>query len=379
MNKLFKCILSIMIICLIVTSTIFAAPSFKELDEYEDKKDNLQDEIEKTEKEVKKLEKDIKNLISNISELDSQIENYNTKIEELENNLIIKEEELKKIIEDLENAKEEEQKYFERAKERIKVMYEYGNTGYMEIILASKDLSDFFSRMEYINGVLEYDSNMIAKLEEIKNNITRQEEKIQTEKNELEHLTAEANLQRQGLEELKVNKNEQMKLLENDKKYSEQYIKEQEEALKIIDETIKSIKSKIKYDGGKMQWPVNGYYRISSPYGYRTHPITGKTNYHSGMDIPAPYGTPITAAYNGEVIFAGYGEVFGNYIIVDHGSGYITLYGHNSKNLVKKGDKVVIGQVIAKVGSTGWSTGNHLHFGLKKNGAWTDPYNYLEK
>ena len=140
----------------------------------------------------------------------------------------------------------------------------------------------------------------------------------------------------------------------------------------------KGSSSGTKYTGGVMVWPAPQYTRISSEFGGRTHPVSGEYKYHSGMDLAAPGGSPILAAASGKVIIAGNtGNGYGNYVVIDHGGGITTLYGHCSKLLVKKGQSVSRGQQIAKVGSTGLSTGNHLHFEVRVKGACVNPRKYI--
>ena len=127
-----------------------------------------------------------------------------------------------------------------------------------------------------------------------------------------------------------------------------------------------------------MEWPVPGYHKVTSPYGNRYHPVLKKNKFHSGVDLRAPMGTPIVAANDGKVLSAGYNSGYGNRIYIDHGGGIVTVYAHNSKLLVKAGDKVKRGQTIAKAGSTGRSTGPHLHFEVRKNGKTTNPMNWIK-
>ena len=131
------------------------------------------------------------------------------------------------------------------------------------------------------------------------------------------------------------------------------------------------------YSGGTFAWPSVSTY-ITSPYGTRVHPVTGKVKTHTGIDIGAGMGTNIFAAADGTVLISGWNTGgYGNYVVIDHGGGLTTLYAHCSSLLVSAGQKVTRGQVIAKCGSTGMSTGPHLHFEVLKNGAHTDPYAYL--
>lgn len=124
-------------------------------------------------------------------------------------------------------------------------------------------------------------------------------------------------------------------------------------------------------------WPLPGYNEISSPFGWRTNPISGKKAIHQGIDIPAPTGTPIVATASGTVIFSGWDNIYGYWVIVDIGEGVVTSYGHNSKNTVIVGQTVQAGDVLAYVGSTGWSTGPHLDFGVRINGNPVDPIAYF--
>ena len=134
----------------------------------------------------------------------------------------------------------------------------------------------------------------------------------------------------------------------------------------------------MNYNGGAILWPVPGWSRISSPFGPRLHPIQKIWKDHNGIDIPASGGTPIIAVMSGEVIIAKYSSSYGNYCAIAHGNGYLSLYAHCSSLNVKVGDKVEAGQTIAKVGTTGWSTGNHLHFGFQKNDVWVNPMDYVK-
>ena len=133
----------------------------------------------------------------------------------------------------------------------------------------------------------------------------------------------------------------------------------------------------LTYDGGRLEWPLPGYSRISSDFGTRVHPITGITHTHSGIDLPAPTGTPIYAAYDGQVAWSNYNWSAGNWVGIDHGNGLYTVYMHMSKLLVSEGQYVKKGDLIGLVGSTGSSTGPHLHFSIRLNGAYVDPKQYV--
>jgi murein DD-endopeptidase MepM/ murein hydrolase activator NlpD len=136
------------------------------------------------------------------------------------------------------------------------------------------------------------------------------------------------------------------------------------------------LQQRAKYIGGNMKWPTPGYTNVVSPYGRRLHPILKKYKMHTGIDIDAPSGASIIAANSGTIIIAGWRSGYGNTVVIDHGGGITTLYAHCSKILVKVGDHVAAGKVIAKVGSTGLSTGAHLHFEIRVNGDTVDPLKF---
>ena len=132
-----------------------------------------------------------------------------------------------------------------------------------------------------------------------------------------------------------------------------------------------------KYDGGVFSWPAPSYTRISDDYGYRIHPILKVQQFHNGIDMAAPGGSPILAAYDGKVVAAAYSSSMGNYIMIDHGDSLYTIYMHASALYVSKGQEVSKGEKIAAVGTTGRSTGNHLHFSVRLNGNYVSPWSYL--
>jgi murein DD-endopeptidase MepM/ murein hydrolase activator NlpD len=186
-----------------------------------------------------------------------------------------------------------------------------------------------------------------------------------------------------------VKKGKEIEAIEDDKELLKEQIeqmeKEQEERDKKILELIALYSDKeLLFGDGLLDWPVPGYGRVSSKFGPRIHPVYGYKSNHTGIDIPAPYGQNIISSAAGRVIFAGWGTAYGNYVLIDHGVDkqgrhIVTQYAHCSSMLVVEGDNVLRGDVIAKIGSTGWSTGNHLHYGVQLGGTWMDPLKKTEK
>ena len=258
--------------------------------------------------------------------------------------------------------------------------YKLGKTQYLDVLLSSENIIDFISKYYYIGKMLEYDEKLIA-------NVSKKKMQIE-----------EIN---KGLEETKENlkkyKDEQKKItisLENSKLIRSSYVnKLTEEELQIQQELdiyqneLDLVELEIllaamegtdgQFVGGTFAWPAPGYYTITSPYGMRFHPVIKVYRNHSGMDIAAPTGSYAIAANDGIVTTSTLSYSYGNMIMIDHGGGVVTLYAHGSERLAQVGDVVKRGDAIMKVGSTGWSTGPHLHFEIRINGSTIDPYPYV--
>lgn len=319
-----------------------------------------------------------KNIIDNqISVLEQEIETTNLIIQNLSEQIAEKEREIEK-------AEEEEAREFELFKKRVRAMEENGTTSYLAVLLKCESFSELLCKTEVISEIIEYDKLLLASLK-----ATR--ERIEKSKAELELDRAEQGEAREvllsQLDSLEIKYQEQNEIIKNLEKDEETYASEYEAALKEMERVNKEIAKmaaelakRSKYVGGEYLWPLpTDYTKISSQYGNRMHPILKKVSFHSGIDIPAPNGTAIYAANSGEVIVAGWNTAYGNYVVINHGGSQTTLYAHMSKYLVKKGQQVKRGDKIGQVGSTGWSTGPHLHFEISVDGKTKDPETYFKK
>lgn len=283
---------------------------------------------------------------------------------------------------------------------RVRDIYMHGQLSYLDVVLGAKDFSDFSNRLELLRRIIDADITLIS-------DIRKERAAIETAKQELETQRArQAELRDQAAakrDEIESRRKEQQAILyqaQNDKAVAEQAYNEYQQSSQAIAEMLRqraadraaqaaAAAAQASSGGGggsdyyqpvsgsgAMIWPVNGV--VTSPYGYRTHPIFGTTIYHSGIDIGVDYGTPVHAADGGVVVEAGWISGYGYAVIIDHGNGLSTLYGHNQELAVSEGQSVSQGQVIAYAGSTGNSTGPHVHFEVRANGGDpVDPSAYL--
>lgn len=203
---------------------------------------------------------------------------------------------------------------------------------------------------------------------------------METEQESLENLISQKQAEIAAYEEDIKNREQVLKEYEAEIAAQNSEIKELENAAKALQKQLEETNNanKRKYDGGMFTWPAPSYTRISDEYGNRMHPILKVQQFHNGLDMAAPGGSPILAAYNGTVVAAAYSSSMGNYIMIDHGDNLFTIYMHASALYVSNGAEVTKGQKIAAVGSTGRSTGNHLHFSVRLNGSYVSPWNYLK-
>ena len=328
------------------------------------------------EAEIKAVDLEIVEIQNNIKELGEQLEEKKVQIEESQQKL------------DLANTKKDEQ--YDATKARMVQMYKNQKIGYMQVIFSSNSFWDAINRMEYVRRISQKDNTILDEYQAQIEEIEVQKKNIESEKNDLDLLQKTAYVKNEELVSVRSKKETAMGKLaaEEGKLQSEiENLEQVSEDLKAeINELTRKLaaqssssgsKAPTQYVGGTFMWPVPGYYRISSDYVDRTSPIFGTAEFHTGIDIPASYGEDVVAAADGVVITSGWVNGYGNTVMISHGSGIVTLYGHNSSLVISNGQSVKKGQVIAKIGSTGYSTGNHCHFEVRINGDHTSPWPYL--
>lgn len=320
----------------------------KKLIENRDSQLRLDEQIIELNSKIKEVEEKISATNEEINELDLQINNIKYEISVLENNI--------------ENNKDQLAK-------RIKVINSNYSMSYIKILLNSSSISDFFNNMYIVKQIVKQDKDVLNELDENKQEIEDKKSQIENKKVEQEELKLLLEKDNESLNNDKIEVENLKSELEKEEDELESEIE------KIASQSVVNGESQVISSGS---WPVPGYSRISSPYGYRIHPIFNTKKMHTGIDIPAPTGTPTVSIDSGKVIFAGIKGGYGKTVMIQHDDGKVTLYAHNSELTVSAGQRVQKGQVIAKIGSTGNSTGPHLHFEVRINGKHVNPVPYIK-
>lgn len=370
----------------------------QDVKEAKDAAASIEDEKKKAEQTLAGLESLKADTAAYVRELDASLEKLGNEISDLEIQITAKEEEIAIAQEDLEAAKEKEKKQYEAMKLRIQYMYEKGDTNYIDMLIEAKSFSEMLNKAEYINQISQYDRNQLDAYVEIKNQIADKEAVLEQEHQVLIGMKEEAQAKHDSVEILLSSKQKELQNYENKIASAQNQISEYEKDLAAQEAKIKQIEEEIRRqeeearkraeaEGQRYKtislgdinfiWPCPSSSRVTSEFGGRSSPTEGASTNHKGMDIGASTGSSIVAAASGTVTISTYSASAGNYVMISHGGGVSTVYMHCSSLLVNVGDKVSAGDVIAKVGSTGYSTGPHLHFEIRSGGTYVNPRQYV--
>ena len=352
------------------TSVAYAAQTIEDWQNQLTNKNNQKQQIES---ELNQSKKDLKEVQDELNALDRRINYAQAEI----NSLILEQNKTKEAIaqglEELERLRQDIAKQNEELNARLRSMYKNGDVGLLSVIFGSSSMSDVMTNMDMVQRIYNADADLLASIQAQYDLVDEQNRKLEELKQQLEAQQAVIEAKKAAL----VADQQQAEARRKDLQSNTDALAAQYEAVareaEAITATIKLLQSSnTKYVGGSMCWPAQASTRITSPYGPRK--LFGYT-FHTGIDIGANTGTNILAANSGKVIKAGWNNSYGYLVMVDHGGGIVTLYAHASKLLVKTGDIVARGQAIALIGSTGQSTGPHLHFEVRVNGSHTNPLN----
>ena len=348
----------------------------KEQEESQAKQDALKDQLADLEADQAAAQEKRQLLTEQLNAINAEIANIDAQISYYDGEIAQKEEERKEA-----EAREAEQ--YDLFCQRVRMMEEQGTVSYWSILFNAESFSDLLDRIADVDAVMAYDNEvmdqLIATREELERvqgelESARAEEQAAKEQQEAKKAEQQAKVaEAQALvDQINADAAEVNRQLDAESAAAAEIQAEIAKKQKQLEEERKQNNIVISSESGYL-WPLPGYYRLSSLFGYRIHPITGVAHSHTGIDIPASGGTPILAAKSGQVVTSAYHYSYGNYVVIDHGNGNSTLYAHMSSRAVSEGQMVTQGQVIGYVGTTGSSTGNHLHFEVRDNYTRVDP------
>ena len=385
----------------------------QEVQTSESKVDMMEDAVAGLNSEKKELQVAKDELSDTVEQLDAQLTNVQEVLTQLEEDIDRKTKQVENIKNRLREAEANQDEQYASMKQRIKFMYEKGDTAYITMVFGAQNLTDMLNKAEYIEEVSAYDRQLLNEYTETKYRVINLKDKLEVEQASLLETQEQAEIQEYQMSMLIDQKNGEIEKYESEISTKEDAIKEYEAMIASQNATIAALEASIlkaereaealqkeleesglsdndidssssskpvttqQVFSGPFCMPAPSYTRVSDDYGNRIHPILGVKQFHNGIDFAAPGGSPILAAQSGTVIAAAYSSTMGNYIMINHGGGVITIYMHASALYVSAGQTVTKGQKIAAVGRTGRSTGNHLHFSVRVNGSYVSPWSYL--
>ena len=415
--KIITAIMLTLIFCMQPVCNVQATEE-SNLSEAQQEKKTLENDLQKAKELIDSLKGSKEDIQSEVEKLDKQLNEISGKVKEFESRLSKKRQEIADTESALNKAKEQEKKQYRNMKKRIQFMYENGQTSYVEMLLSADSFTDFLNAVEYITQISQYDRKMLKEYQNMQVTIADTQKTLETDYASLQSLQAKVQEEKQAVAALESAKKGELKGVAEDLTDAQTVAKAYEAEIQAQNEVIAQIQAAQKraaeqeaaqqqaqaaeenqgatdaagenqntaqnttpsgngQSTGSMMWPCPSSKRVTSDYGPRTSPTNGASSNHKGIDIGAAYGADIVAADGGTVLVATYSSSGGNYVIIDHGGGLCTVYMHASSLTVSAGQTVSKGQVIAKVGSTGISTGNHLHFGVTLNGVYVSPWGYV--
>lgn len=353
-----------------------------DLDDLEAEQNEVKEEIEDTQNQIDDVKNQQTATMAELESLESQVVAITAEIAQLEVDLAQAETDLENQQVEYEKIQAELQQSQESMQTRVYNIYTNGDVSYLDIIFNSENVSDFLSNFIFFEKIVEQDKTIIDSIQENKRLAKEKLDELQQTKDKIATITANKKDQEAALNEQQAAKQGVMAELESQEDTLMEVLDAFEKKSAELATEIQKITatSTVSYSGnGQFGWPLPGYSVGSgqgSKFGMRVHPVTGVYKLHTGVDIPAPSGVPILAAEAGTVITASYQGAYGNCVIIDHGGSYSTLYGHMSRLGCSVGQSVARGETIGYVGTTGYSTGNHLHFEVRVNGSPQNPLSY---
>ncbi|MCL1845142.1 MAG: peptidoglycan DD-metalloendopeptidase family protein [Defluviitaleaceae bacterium] len=415
MKKLSLKKLSLLVISIIIflTSTAASPALREELRELERQRAAAGQQVSEQANLLAGTEYAMSQIVAEMQVLDQQIVDANEVLEAIQVDLLATELRIAETEEDLAAARAERDAQSALLRGRMRVMYEEGTVGLLEVLFQAESITDFFVRWDFIRTAAQFDRDLLTSLETSENRVAGNLSELSRSRALITTLESEQASAIVEIERQMHERNLFFATLEEDAARHAEWLAVLEEEARVVNLEFGVVQQRVRaYEAeaariareererqqaaeaaaraaeraavvaelgsiGTFVWPLAIRGTISSPFGYRPDPFTNRNLFHTGIDVSAPANTHIFAAEAGIVQFAGWSAGWGNYIIIQHADGYATMYAHNTRNRVSTGDRVTRGQHIGDVGTTGRSTGNHLHFEIRRNGTYVDPMRYF--
>ncbi|WP_324824440.1 murein hydrolase activator EnvC family protein [Sinanaerobacter sp. ZZT-01] len=343
-----------------------------------EKLNNVNSQINQTQKQLNEGKKKVNALNTEITNLENKINAAETEIANLQGDIGKTKQTILETQNTLNQLKSEMDEQNTNMNSRLRAMYKNGDVDILGILLGSSDISEFMTNMDMVQKIYDNDIQVLESMEQRYEKIDLQQKRLVALN---EQLLSQQTVAQDKQDALEANRGavveKKAEVLKDNKALTAQIDTLNAEADALVSKIRALQDDSAVYAGGVLAWPVPGHTRITSPFGYRLHPVLKVNKLHTGIDISAGTGTKVIAAADGKVIMSGWNNSYGNVVMIDHGSGIVTVYAHNSKLLVSVGTAVTRGQQIASSGSTGMSTGPHVHFEVRLNGAYKNPKDYL--
>ena len=378
---------ALLVTCAVVMSAMpVSATGIKDA---QDNRDEAQENKEDAQNVLDDLEERQNALMNEVEELDQQVSDIQSKITTKEEEAAALDTEIDETKTKLAAARVQEDNQYATMMKRIQYLYENGEVEYIDTLMSSASFTDMLNKKEYVEQISSYDQKMLNALIQTREDIQEYETTLENDLKEVESVKADLEAQKTNLDDVISAKNAKISEYSTDIDAQKALVQKYQDEMEKAEEQIARYQQQSSGNGGSdspqyytpsggsFMWPATQGSSISSYFGPRTSPTPGASTYHKGIDIPCPSGSDIVASAAGTVVISQYSSSAGYYIMIDHGNGISTVYMHNSQLLVSVGQSVEQGQVIAKAGSTGYSTNPHCHFGIMINGTYVNPLDYL--
>lgn len=392
-----KIVSIIMILVIVFSFNLYTFAS--SVTDLNNKKNEAANNIKQQQEQLDDVQEEKSETLSQIDELTGQISDSQEELDKLNQEVKELETSIKQTQKELNEAEERQEEQQKALEQRVVAQYKSGSISYWDILLSPGSPLEFISNLHIFNKIAKYDNELLESIEKEKQTIQTKKEELDEQKAKVKTAKANAEKENVKLKNARAQKNSKVAQLSEEEKAIQQKIDEYQKEMDEAEAEMRRIAASAssgtgKVYNGELRWPCPNYSRISSYFGNRSSPGGGVgSRNHKGLDLAAPHGSSILAAESGKVIKVSNtckhdypktvatkcrcGGGYGNYLMIDHGDGLVTLYGHCATINVSQGQKVSAGQAIAEVGSTGYSTGNHLHFGTLLNGVYVNPLPYI--